>query len=502
MKKYVLGIDIGTGSVKVTGVDYYGKIVAQESASYPLLHPQVGFSEQNPDDWVKATTKAIHNLLALDKISAAEIAGISYSGQMHGLVLLNKNNEVLRPAILWDDTRTTKQCQLIEQQMAQHFIQITHNRPLEGFTLPKILWVQENEPEIWQQVKIFLLPKDYVRYQMTGQLATDYSDATGSVMLDINTQQWSSTICDQFHIPLSICPSLLHSSEIAGTISSEYAQISGLQSGTPVYAGAADNAASAVGAGLLQPQSVLSSIGTSGVVLKYEPDAQTNYQGVLQFEDHALNDAYYSMGVTLAAGDSLNWFQRTFCRHQSFAALLKEAEQSPVGANGLVFTPYLVGERAPYADAFIRGSFIGLDSSHKRADFIRSILEGIIFSFEDLMQIYQHNQHNFDTVISIGGGAQSPLWLQIQADIFNKKVASLMNEQTASLGATIIAAVGAGWYANFQDCTDVFVKTKKFYYPIADNVTKYQKLYPIYHQVYQHTRDLSFNLIQFRQQNH
>lgn len=501
MEKYVLGVDLGTSAVKVAAITKNGIIAAQQSSSYPLSHPQVGFSEQDPQDWVTGTTAAIHKLLTQDHIAPTAIAGLSFSGQMHGLVLLDHNNQVLRPAILWDDTRTSKQRQEVETKMGHKFIQITHNQPLEGFTLPKLLWVQENEPEIWQQATTFLLPKDYVRYCMTGKLATDYSDATGTVMLDIDTQSWSKEICDTFNIPLSICPPLLHSSELAGHITDAYAKTSGLQANMPVFAGAADNAASALGAGILQTNTVLSSIGTSGVVLKYESNAQTNYQGVLQFEDHAINDAYYSMGVTLAAGDSLNWFKKTFYPQTDFAQMIQDAEHSTLGAHGLLYTPYLIGERAPYADAKIRGSFIGVDSSHVRGDFVRAVLEGIIFSFEDLMQIYASHNNMFDTVISIGGGAKSPLWLQIQADIFNKKVVSLANEQTASLGAAMLATVELGWYPDFISCTENFVKVKTTYNPIPEHVSQYHELYAIYHQIYSQTKDLSSRLIDFRQKN-
>ncbi len=295
-----------------------GEIVAQQSYDYPLIQSRPGYSEQNPEDWVSGTTVAIVRLILNDHIKPAEIAGISFSGQMHGLVLLDENNQVLRPAILWNDTRTTKQCEEITAKLGDEFIDITKNKPLEGFTLPKMLWVKENEPSIWAKAKTFLLPKDYVRYRMTGQLGMDYSDATGTVLLDVKAGQWSQAICDAFDIPMSMCPPLMRSIDSAGKISDSYAIFSGLDTHTEVFGGAADNAAGAVGAGILSPNMVLSSIGTSGVVLKYEEDPTVDYHGVLQFEDHAIPDSYYSMGVTLAAGYSLNWFKRTFAQDESF----------------------------------------------------------------------------------------------------------------------------------------------------------------------------------------
>lgn len=500
MSQYVLGVDLGTSAVKVSAVDRQGNISAQESYAFPLSHPQPGYSEQNPADWVMGTAVAIVRLILNDHIQATDISGISFSGQMHGLVLLDKDNQVLRPAILWDDTRTTKQCQEITTQMGERFIDITHNRPLEGFTLPKLLWVQENEPEIWQQATTFLLPKDYVRFKMTGKLATDYSDATGTVMLDADQQTWSPEICQQFNIPLSMCPELKQSIAEVGHISENFAEFSGLSPATKVFAGAADNAAGALGAGILKPNRVLSSIGTSGVVLKYEANASVNYRGLLQFEDHAIPNTYYSMGVTLAAGYSLNWFKKTFCGQESFTKMIASAAKSVVGAHGLLFTPYIVGERTPYADADVRGSFTGIDGTHQKGDFVRAVMEGIIFSFRDIMAIYDEKDSTFDTVISIGGGAKSELWLQIQADIFNKKVVSLKNEQGPGLGAAMIAAVGLGWYSDFQAITRQFVHLGPVHEPIPENVAQYQKLHQIYQQVYRQTQSLSHDLLAFRRE--
>ncbi|GAX05353.1 xylulose kinase [Secundilactobacillus pentosiphilus] len=501
MNEYVLGVDLGTSAVKVSAMNRDGEIVAQQSFDYPLIQSHPGYSEQNPEDWVSGTTVAIVRLILDDHIKPAEISGISFSGQMHGLVLLDANNQVLRPAILWNDTRTSKQCREIEAKLGSKFVDITKNKPLEGFTLPKMLWVKENEPDIWSQAKTFLLPKDYVRYRMTGKLGMDYSDATGTVLLDVKDGQWSQAICDAFDIPMSMCPPLMRSIDSAGTVSSSYAVFSGLDTHTKVFGGAADNAAGAVGAGILSPNMVLSSIGTSGVVLKYEEDPTVDYHGVLQFEDHAIPDSYYSMGVTLAAGYSLNWFKRTFASDDSFDDMVASAAESTVGANGLLYTPYIVGERAPHADADIRGSFTGVDGTHKKTDFVRAVLEGIIFSFKDIMNIYDENDKQFDTVVAIGGGAKSPLWLQIQADIFNKKVVSLTNEQGPGMGAAMIAAVGLGWFKNFQECAEKFVHFGKTYLPNPDNAKKYDQLHQIYAQVYDQTKGISQQLLAYRREN-
>lgn len=498
---YVLGVDLGTSAVKVSAVDKTGAIVAQESFDYELSNPKPGYSEQNPEDWVSGTTIAIVRLILNDGIKPEEIEGISYSGQMHGLVLLDENNQVLRPAILWNDTRTTKQREEIIEKMGDRYVEITRNQPLEGFTLPKILWVKKNEPNIFAKAKTFLLPKDYLRYRMTGKIAMEYSDAAGTVLLDVANKEWSKEVCDAFDIPTSMCPPLIESIGYAGNISESYSLFSGISTDTKVFGGAADNAAGAVGSGILAPNMVMASIGTSGVVLKYEDNSNVDYQGKLHFFNHAIPNKFYTMGVTLAAGYSLSWLKKTFGPTDDFSDFVASAAESTVGANGLVFTPYIVGERTPYADANIRGSFIGVDGTHKRNDFVRSVLEGIIYSFADIMDIFQEKGQDFDTVVSIGGGAKSPLWLQIQADIFNKKVVSLKNEQGPGLGAAMLAAVGLGWFDTVQDCAKEFVAFGDEYQPNPENVAKYAQMHKIYRKVYEATAPITHDLLEYRRHN-
>ncbi|APR06791.1 xylulokinase [Lentilactobacillus parabuchneri] len=501
MTDCVLGVDLGTSSVKVTAVTKAGDIIAQEGMDFPLDQPKPGYAEQDPEDWVSATTVSIVRLILKDGIQPEDIKGISYSGQMHGLVLLDKNHKVLRPAMLWNDTRSTKQREEIMDKMGERFVEITHNKPLEGFTLPKLLWVKENQPEIFKQATTMLLPKDYLRFRMTGKLAIDYSDATGTVMLDVDKQRWSQEILDAFDIPASLCPPLVRSIDETGHIDDWYSEYSGLSTDTKTFAGGADNACGAVGAGIDGPTKVLSSIGTSGVILKYELKKETNYDGVIQYEDHAIPDAYYSMGVTLAAGYSLSWFKKTFAENEDFTEVVESAGKSTVGANGLLFAPYIVGERAPYADADIRGSFIGIDGIHRRYDFVRAVLEGIIFSFRDILDLYEEKGSQFDTVVSIGGGAKSPLWQQIQANIFNVKVISLQNEQGPGLGAAMLAAVGVGWYKDVSQCSKVFVQFKDVFLPEPENVKKYQRLHDIYRKIYPSTKQITHELVDFRRDN-
>lgn len=501
MDNCVLGIDLGTSAVKVSVVNQSGEIIAQEKMDFPIQQPHPGYAEQNPEDWVNATTIAIVRLILIDKLNPKQIKGVSYSGQMHGLVLLDKDNQVLRPAMLWNDTRSSKQRYEIMDRMGERFVEITHNQPLEGFTLPKLLWVKENEPEVFAKAQTMLLPKDYLRFKMTSKLATDYSDATGTVMLDVKKQEWSQEILDTFEIPAKLCPPLIKSIENSGRINQWYANYSGLTTETLTFGGGADNACGAVGAGITSSNKVLSSIGTSGVILKYEADKNTNYQGDLQYEDHAIPNAFYSMGVTLAAGFSLSWFKQTFAKNEDFNEMVTSAKNSPIGANGLMFAPYIVGERAPYADADIRGSFIGIDSIHKRSDFVRAVLEGIIFSFEDILEKYREKGNDFDTIVAIGGGAKNELWQQIQADIFNVKVVTLENEQGPGLGAAMLAAVGLGWFKNLQECAKSFVNFKDVLLPHKDNVAKYKKLHKIYQKIYPATKEITHSLVEYRREN-
>ncbi|MFT8729412.1 MAG: xylulokinase [Oenococcus oeni] len=495
----VLGVDLGTSAVKVSAVNKAGKIVAQESFDYPLVpQSKPGYAEQNPEDWVIATTVSIVRLILNDGINASQIEGISFSGQMHGLVLLDENYKVLRPAILWNDTRTSDQVLEINRKLGAKFVEITGNKALEGFTLPKILWVKENEPEIFSRVKVFLLPKDYLRFRMTDKIFTDFSDAAGTVALNVRKKIWSKEVIDAFGLPQSIFPPLLESIAFAGNISNSYSEFSGLSKQTKVFAGAADNAAGAIGAGILKTNMVMSSIGTSGVVLKIEQDKNINYHGEIHFFNHGIPNRFYSMGVTLAAGYSLSWLKNTFGKADNFDDFVKSASNSTVGAKGLMFTPYIVGERTPYSDGDIRGSFVGIDGIHQRSDFVRAVLEGIVFSFKDIFVLYDQIGANFDTVVSIGGGAKSPLWMQIQADIFNKKVISLKNEQGPGIGAAIIAATGLGWFDSVEEAAKQFISFGKEYQPNPKNVVRYENLYKIYKQIYPATAKISHELIDYR----
>ncbi|MDN3428344.1 xylulokinase [Microbacterium sp. APC 3898] len=497
--KYVIGVDLGTSAVKILLVDQQGAVVETVSKPYPLIHEKNGYSEQDPQHWVDQTAAGLKELLGIFGGNAEDIEGISFSGQMHGLVLLDENNEVLRPAILWNDTRTTAECQQIYDVIGQEkLLEITKNPALEGFTLPKILWVQKHEPEIFKKVKSFVLPKDYLRYKLTGKLQMELSDAAGTLLLDVTHKQWSQEICDLLELDFSMCPPLVESHEEIGTVITEFASASGLSQSTRVFAGGADNACGAIGAGILEEGKTLCSIGTSGVVLSYEAQGNKDFGGKVHYFNHAAPNVFYTMGVTLAAGYSLSWFKETFAPEVSFDELLSDIDQVPAGSNGLVFTPYLVGERTPHADAVIRGSFIGMDGSHRRKDFARAVLEGITFSLQESISIFRENGKTIDTIVSIGGGAQNGDWLQMQADIFDAKIVRLTSEQGPGMGAAMLAAFGCSWFQTLQECADAFLQEDKQYLPIEENVLAYKKLFPIYQQVYENTKDLNSKLLEFR----
>ncbi|ALS01836.1 xylulose kinase [Enterococcus silesiacus] len=492
---YVIGIDLGTGSVKGLVVNKKGTVVLEASEPYPLFHIKKGYSEQDPADWLHATETILKKLIAKMPELKEQLQGISFSGQMHSLVLLDEKQQPLRNAILWNDVRTTKQCEEITQKLGKRLVEKTKNLALEGFTLPKILWIKEHEPEIWAKAKSFLLPKDYLAFWLTGNQQMECSDAAGTLLLNVMDKQWDMEIAETFGIDRTLLPSLVSSLENIGTVNPVLAKELGLKTDVCVFAGGADNACAALGAGIVEENRGMCSIGTSGVFLSYEGEQEKDYQGKLHFFNHVIPNTYYSMGVTLAAGQSLTWFRETFAKEQTFEALVASSKNSTIGANGLLFTPYIMGERTPHVDSKIRGSFIGMDASHVISDFTRAVLEGITFSLKDsqvMMQTIAGKQ--FQEIVSVGGGAKSELWLQIQADIFNAKIVTLKTEQGPGLGAAMIAAVGVGWFATVKECAKQFVVYDKEYFPNEEAVASYQAVYELYREIYNQTKTLCHRL--------
>ncbi|MDF2855542.1 MAG: xylB, partial [Neobacillus sp.] len=345
---------------------------------------------------------------------------------------------------------------------------------------------------------VFMLPKDYLRYRLTGTINCDYSDAAGTLLLDVKEKKWSEEICSLLDIPIDLCPPLVESHEYVGTIAAEVSNCTGLSKDLKVFAGGADNACGAIGSGILEDGKTLCSIGTSGVVLSYEEKGDQDFNGKVHYFNHGRENAFYTMGVTLSAGYSLSWFKDTFAENEDFEQFTEGITRVPIGSNGLLFTPYLAGERTPHADSTIRGSFIGMDASHTRSDFTRAVMEGITFSLNESIEIFRDKGKKIETIISIGGGAKNPVWLQMQADIFKATIVKLSSEQGPGMGAAMLAAFGCGWFSSLEECAGEFISNVEEYTPVRENVEKYEKLFSIYKQVYQKTKEINRQLMEFR----
>ncbi|MBC1419161.1 xylulokinase [Listeria fleischmannii] len=491
---YVLGLDLGTSALKAVLMTETGEWVAEASSDYPFISEKKGYSEQNPAEWVGALHAVFEVLHQKVSDLKEKLAGISFSGQMHSLVVMDSEMKVVRPAILWNDVRTTEACQFIYRTMPD-IREITRNPVLEGFTLPKLVWLTQNEPETWRQAAHFCLPKDYLAYILTGELCTDYSDAAGTLLLDVAKKAYSDEILNAFQIPKQALPKLVSSTTCIGAVTVTMAQKLGIKTDVKVFMGGADNAVAAIGSGITRPGLALSSIGTSGVFLNFESNVLEAGRTALHFFNHIEDTAFYSMGVTLSAGNSLNWFKREFAPEESFDELFSSASRIPVGALGLLFTPYISGERTPYTDSEIRGSFIGIDGRHTRSHFMRAVLEGITFSLRDTFELLKLAGRDAAEIIAVGGGAKNPLWLQMQADIYNRNVRTLANEQGPGVGAAMIAATGLNYFSSLNECAKLFVTySDKIYTPNEENVLAYEKIYAIYREIYKATKPLSMSL--------
>lgn len=479
----VLGIDLGTSSVKILALQQDGNYYTY-SEPLTLLHPKGGYNEQDPEEWVLQTFKAIRTMIQKFQISPATIRAISFSGQMHGLVALGENGQVLRNAILWNDTRSAEEVTEIQSELGEDYVDITGNRPVEGYVLPKLLWIKQHEPNLWQQIRKIILPKDFLRLEMTGKLGTDYSDATGTGYFDIRNGHWSESILKHFVIPVEWMPPLMEAGTVVGNLSAEAAAATGLSTDTLITAGGADNAMGAIGAGVVRPDQIMSSIGTSGVILHPENQLAHNYGGQLQLERHAIQSRYYSMGVTLAAGNSLSWFRDTFAKDKTFEDLIDVAHRSPIGANGVRFAPYLSGERTPYFDPHIRGAFTDISNANTFDDFARAVLEGIVFSLNDVINLYSQFGILPKEVIAIGGGAKNAFWAQMQADVFKVPIKVPKVDEGPGFGAAMIASVAAGWFRNVEEAIKTLVFYPYVYVPVENHSSGYEIVYESYHQLY------------------
>lgn len=489
---YVLGIDLGTSSLKGILMNKTGEIVSTASSDYSVIHPKIGYAEQDPQDWINACDKVFCQLTEEVSDFPIKLQGISFSGQMHSLVMLDENYKVLHNAILWNDVRTTQECEEIMSEAKEEILTITKNIALEGFTLPKILWVQKHLPDIWEKVRHILLPKDYLRFILTGNLHMDYSDAAGTLLFDIKNHTWSDVILEKFNINRKLLPTPIESSGKTGSLNEDVKRKFGINHDVEVFAGGADNACAALGAGIINSTKGLASIGTSGVFLSFEEDPNIDYEGDVHFFNHVVTGCYYSMGVTLAAGNSLNWFRKTFAPDLSFDKLLANIKNVPVGSKGLLFAPYISGERTPYNDSVIRGSFIGMDASHNLDYFARAVLEGITYSLRDSKELMEKKSNKrFKTIVSVGGGAQNKNWIDMQSDIFDSNVTTLKSEQGPGVGAAMLAAKGLAWFDTWDELVECFISTDDIHYQSKENVSEYNKYYKAYQMVYPQTRPIN-----------
>lgn len=493
MRTYVLGIDVGTGGTRALIIGTDGRVFASATAEHqPFASPQPGWAEQRPEDWWQAAGISIRQALAKGDLKGDQITCVGFSGQMHGAVMLDASGTVVRPALIWCDVRTEKQCRdLTERIGAERLIQLTCNPALANFTLTKLLWTRENEPQNWKHVRSVLLPKDYVRFRLTGEKVTDVADASGTLLLNVARRQWSSEILQFAEIDPSFLPALHESPEVCANVSPAGAEATGLSVGTPVVAGAGDQAAGAVGMGIVTPGAVSATIGTSGVVFAATDRPALDPKGRIHTFCHAVPGRWHVMGVTQAAGLSLRWFRDQFAGtpttdgRDPYDQLTSEATTVPPGSDGLLWAPYLMGERTPHLDPSARGVLAGLTASHTRAHVIRAILEGVAFSLQDTFAIFAEMNVPVKNIRLGGGGARSPLWRQIQADVYGHEVEIVEAEEGAAFGAAILAGVGAKFWPSVDAACESVVRVVKRVSPIPTNVAimnaagnAYRRIYP------------------------
>jgi xylulokinase len=497
MPTHILGIDVGTGGTRAVIVGENGRIVASATEEHePFASPQIGWAEQSPRDWWRACGTAVRKALAEASLRGDKIGCVGFSGQMHGAVMLDASDEVVRPALIWCDVRTEKQCQeLTEKIGAEELIRLTSNPALPNFTLTKFLWVRENEPANWKRVRSVMLPKDYVRFRLTGERATDMADASGTLMLDVARRRWSDEVLQAAGVEKSLLPQLFEAPEICGKVSASGAAATGVQQGTPVVAGAGDQAAGAVGMGIVAPGAVSATIGTSGVVFAATDRPALDPKGRLHTFCHAVPGRWHVMGVTQAAGLSLRWFRDRFGaggnnggnnedRRDPYERLTAEAAAVAPGSDGLLWAPYLMGERTPHLDPNARAALMGLSASHTRGHVVRAILEGVAFSLRDSFTLFAEMGVPVRNIRLGGGGARSSLWRQIQADVYGREVEILEAEEGAAYGAAILAGVGASVWSSVDTACSEVVKVAQRVAPQPAVVERMNASYAAYRRMY------------------
>ncbi len=482
---HVLGLDVSTTATKAVLLDAEGTVHAASSSGYTFETPQPLWSEQDPQLWWDGTITAIRGALAASGVEGDDVEAVGLAGQMHGLVALDRHDDVLRPAILWNDQRTEAECDEIRETIGRdRLIAVTGNDALAGFTAPKLVWVRRHEPDVWSRIAHILLPKDLVRLRLTGDHAVDRADGAGTLLFDLAARDWSAEVVDALGIDSAWLPTTYEGPAITGSISAEAADATGLRAGTPVVAGGGDQAAAAVGVGAVEPGVVSLSLGTSGVVFTATDEPLIDPEGRLHSFCHAVPDRWHVMGVMLSAAGSLQWFRDALAPGVAFPALVDEALGAPPGSDGVLFLPYLSGERTPYPDPHARGAFVGLAARHGRPHLTRSVLEGVAFGLKDSLELMRTvGVTGFDEIRATGGGSKSALWRQILADVLEMPVMTTTSSEGAAQGAAMLAATGAGWFADVQDACRTLVTSGERVEPSPADVyreryAQYRSLYP------------------------
>ena len=493
---YVMGIDVGTTGTRAIVVNEAGDVVGAASGNHtPMAMPQPGWAEQDPEDWWQATCRAVPAALKDARLKSSDISAVGLSGQMHGVVLLDRQCRLLRSSLIWCDQRSQPQCDWITAKLGkQRLIQLTSNPALTGFTAPKLLWVRDHQPEIFAKTAHLLLPKDYIRFRLTNEFATEVSDASGTLLLDVRSRQWSGQVCSALGIDEAILPRVYESVVISGTISPKAAELTGLRQGTPVVGGGGDQASSALGNGIVSTGLTSITVGTSGVLFAYTDNPCIDPEGRIHTFCHAVPNKWHVMGVTQGAGLSLRWFRDQLAApeveqaaregRQAYELIIQQAENVPVGSEGLLWFPYLMGERTPHLDANARGGWFGLTAAHTKAHLIRAILEGVAFSLRDSLEIFHKLAIPVTQVRLSGGGSQNPFWRQIQADIYRQELVTLGTSEGSAYGAALLAAGGTGIFSSVEEACGQSIRVREKVTPRPAAMALYDRYYQVYRSFY------------------
>ncbi len=491
-----LGIDIGTSGTKTLAMQEDGYILGTSTVEYPLSSPRPGWSEQNPEDWWRASCVGVREVMTRHKLKPRDVKGIGLSGQMHGSVFLDKVGAVIRPALLWNDQRTAEECQQIEERAGGRaaLIRLVANPALTGFTAPKILWLRNHEPRHYERVAQILLPKDFIRFRLTGEFATEVSDASGTLLLDVKARAWSTALLTKLDIDPTLLPAVYESEEISGQLSATGAEALGLPAGVPVVGGGGDQAASAVGNGIVRKGIISATMGTSGVMFAHSDAVQIDPGGRVHTFCHAVRGKWHVMGCVLSAGGSLQWYRNQLGQSEVAAAgpmgvdpyelIMTQASQAPAGSEGLFFLPYLTGERTPHADPHARGAWIGLSLRHNKSHMARSVIEGATYAMRDCLEIIKEMKIPVREIRLSGGGARSTFWRQLQADVYGHKVVTINASEGPAYGVALLAAAGTGAYKNVVEACQATIEVVSTTSPSLSDKRVYDAGFPIYQGLY------------------